>query len=85
MDSALCKVEFVVEKADPLCLADASQIPAVFRYRRRSICDGLEGLCVLLSKHVSTRTGLPFLLQTHSWLTFISEKARHVPGSTPSA
>ena len=85
MNSALCKVEFVVEKADPLCLADALQIPAVFCCRQRSICNGLEGLFVLLSKQVSTRTGLPFLLQTHSWLIFLSEKARHVPGSTPSA
>ena len=77
MNSALCKVEFVVEKADPLCLADALQIPAVFRCRQRSICDGLEGLFVLLSKQVSTRT--------RDSLSFLSEKSRHVPGSTPSA
>ena len=45
MNSPLCKVEFGVEKADPLRLADALQIPAVFRCRQRIICDGLEGLC----------------------------------------
>ena len=64
MNSAHCKVEFGVEKADPVRVADALQIPAVLRC---SICDGLEGLCVLLSKQVSTRTELLFC-------------SKHIPG-----
>ena len=48
MNSADCKAEFRVEKADLSCLTDALHIPAVFHCKKRSICDGLEGLCVLL-------------------------------------
>ena len=48
MNSADSKAEFRVEKADLPCLADALHIPAVFHCKQRSICDGLEGLCVLL-------------------------------------
>ena len=45
MNSAHCKVEFGVEIADPLRLADALQIPAVFRCKQRSVCAGLEPVC----------------------------------------
>ena len=50
MNSADCKAEFRVEKADLPRLADALHIPAVFQCKQRSICDGLEGLCVLLRR-----------------------------------
>ena len=48
MNSAYCKAEFRVEMADLLRLADALHITAVFHWKRRSICAGLEGLCLLL-------------------------------------
>ena len=47
MNSADCKAEFRVEKADLPPLTDALHIPAAFQ---RSICDSLEGLCVLLRR-----------------------------------
>ena len=47
MNSADCKAEFRVEKADLPPLTDALHIPAEFQ---RSICDSLEGLCVLLRR-----------------------------------
>ena len=50
MNSADCKAEFRVEKADLPRLADALHIPAVFHCKQRSICGGLEGLCVLLRR-----------------------------------
>ena len=50
MNSADCKTEFRVEKADFPRLADALHIPAVFHCKQRSICDGLEGLCVLMRR-----------------------------------
>ena len=50
MNSADCKAEFRVEKADLPRLADALHIPAVFHCKQRSICDGLEGLCVQLKR-----------------------------------
>jgi len=50
MNSAGCKAEFRVEKADLPRLVDALCIPAVFHCKQRNICDGLEGLCVLLRR-----------------------------------
>ena len=50
INSADCKAEFRVEKADLPRLADALQIPAVFKCKQRSVCDGIEGLCLLLRR-----------------------------------
>ena len=50
INSADCKAEFRVEKADIPRLADVLQIPAVFKCSQRSLCDGLEGLCMLLRR-----------------------------------
>ena len=51
MYSADCKAEFRVEKADLPVLVDALHVPAVFHCKlQRSICDGWEGLCVLLRR-----------------------------------
>ena len=50
MNLADCKAEFRVEKADLPRLADALHISVVFHCKQRSICDGLEGLCVLLRR-----------------------------------
>ena len=48
MGQADCKVELRIEKADLPRLADVLQIPPVIKCRQRSLCDGLEGLCLLL-------------------------------------
>ena len=52
MNSADCKPELRVENADLPRIADALHISAVFHCKQRSICDGLEGLCVLLRRLV---------------------------------
>lgn len=50
MGQADCKAEFRIEKADLPRLADVLQIPPVIKCRQRSLCDGLEGLCLLLRR-----------------------------------
>ena len=52
MNSADCKPELRVENADLPRIADALHISAVFHCKQRSICDGLEGLSVLLRRLV---------------------------------
>ena len=65
MNSADCKAKFRVEKADLPRLADALQITAVFSHRQKSICDGLEGLCVLLRRTSQSTSGTSFLCSKH--------------------
>ena len=50
MNSADCKAQFRVEKADLPRLADGLRIPAMFHCKQRSICDGSDRLCVLLRR-----------------------------------
>jgi hypothetical protein len=50
MDPAECKAEFRFEKHDLPLLAEALGIPDVFKCEQRSICDGMEGLCMLLRR-----------------------------------
>jgi len=50
MGQADCKAEFRIERADLPRLADVLQIPPVIKCRQRSLCDGLEGLCLLLGR-----------------------------------
>ena len=50
MAPADCKAEFRIEKADFPRLEDVLQIPAVIKCKQRSLCDGLEGLCMLLRR-----------------------------------
>ena len=45
-----CLAEFRVHKRDIPPLADALQIPPTFRYRQCSVCEGIEGLCMLPEK-----------------------------------
>ena len=47
-DPAECKADFWVEKRNIPWLADASTVPPVFRCRNGTICDGAEGLCIML-------------------------------------
>ena len=50
MNSAECKAEFRVEKQDLPRLVAALQLPPVLRCEQRSICEDIEGLCMLLKR-----------------------------------
>ena len=50
MDPAECKAEFRVEKNDLQQLYDALQMPDTIECYQRSICSGMEGLCMLLKR-----------------------------------
>ena len=50
MDSVDCKAEFRVERNDIPLLAEVLRIPAKFRCQQGTVCDGMEGLCVLLKR-----------------------------------
>lgn len=50
IDPAECKVEFRFEKRDLPQLIEALEIPEVFLCDQRSVCDGLEGLCIALRR-----------------------------------
>ena len=45
-----CLAEFRVKKEDVPVLAEALQIPETVRCEQRSVCDGIEGLCMLLRR-----------------------------------
>ena len=57
MNSAECKAEFRVEKQGFPRLVAALQLPPVLRCEQRSICEDIEGLCMLL-KRVAYPCGL---------------------------
>ena len=50
IDPAEGKAEFPFEKRDLLQLIEALGIPEVFVCDQRSVCDGLEGLCIALRR-----------------------------------
>ena len=50
LDLVECVADFRVEKQDISRLADALGIPLVIKHQQRSICDGTEGLCMLLRR-----------------------------------
>ncbi|XP_068680613.1 uncharacterized protein [Montipora foliosa] len=50
MNCTECKAEFRVEKHDLPHLVAALQLPLVFKCEQRSICDDMEGLCILLKR-----------------------------------
>lgn len=50
IDLAECKAEFRVEKQDILRLAEALHLPNTFRCQQRSVCPGIEGLCMVLKR-----------------------------------
>lgn len=50
IDEAECKAEFRVEKNDLPLLFNALGIPETIECRQGSICDGMEGLCMLLRR-----------------------------------
>ena len=50
MENSECVAEFRIDKHHLPALAEALQIPDVFKCRQRSISDGMEGLCMLLRR-----------------------------------
>ena len=50
MEDSRCLAEFRVHKQDIPLQADALQIPPTLRSRQRSVCEGIEGLCMLQKK-----------------------------------
>ena len=50
MDEAECKAEFRVEKRDLHTLREVLEIPPTFRCQQRSVCEGMEGLSMLLRR-----------------------------------
>ena len=49
-ESAECKAEFRVEKNDLQRLAEALQIPGTLKCYQGTVCDRMEGLCMLLKR-----------------------------------
>ena len=49
-DTAECKADFRVEKADIPFLIDALRMPPVFVCGNGTVCDATEGLCILLKR-----------------------------------
>ena len=45
-----CIAEFRVERSDLPIFADTVGTPPIFRCSQRSVCDGMEGLCMLLKR-----------------------------------
>ena len=50
IDSAECKAEFHIEKADLPRLAEALQLPPTFHCQQRTVFDSMEGLCMFLKR-----------------------------------
>ena len=50
VDGADCKAEFRFEKVDLPQLAEVLGIPRAFQCDQRTVCDGMEGLCMLLRR-----------------------------------
>ena len=50
MEDSGCLAEFRVHKRGIPLLDDAPQIPPTLRYQKRSVCEGIEGLCMLQKK-----------------------------------
>ena len=49
-DNSECKAEFRFEKNDLPVLAEALQIPEIFKCKQGTVCDGMTGLCVVLKR-----------------------------------
>ena len=50
MEDSGCLAKFRVHKRGIPLPADALQIPPTFRYQKRAVCEGIEGLCRLQKK-----------------------------------
>lgn len=51
MEEDECRAEFRVRKRDLEVLAEALQIPPVFKCNQRSKVDGMEGMCMMLKRY----------------------------------
>ena len=83
IDETECLAEFRVRKQDIPVLANVLQLPVNIRCPQRTICDRIEGLCMLLRRFsypyrysdMISRFGRPvpelcIWLRTKSWTTF---------------
>ena len=50
LDESECMAEFRFRKGDIVFLSDALEIPDTVKCEQRSICDGIEALCILLRR-----------------------------------
>ena len=49
-NSAECKADFRVDKRDITLLVEALRVPPIFKCSNGTICDGTEGLCIVLKR-----------------------------------
>ena len=49
-NSAECKADFRVDKRDITLLVEALRVPSIFKCSNGTICDGTEGLCIVLKR-----------------------------------
>ena len=49
-NSAECKADFRVDKRDIALLVEALRVPPIFKCSNGTICDGTEGLCIVLKR-----------------------------------
>lgn len=89
IDSAECKAEFRIEKADLPHLAETLQLPPTFHCQQRTVLNSMEGLCMLLRRvsypcrysDVIPRFGRPvsvLSLITNHTLDYIYENHGHL-------
>ena len=50
ISEAECEAKFQFERGDIECLADVLQLPPTFECPQGSVCDRIEGLCILLHR-----------------------------------
>ena len=49
-NSAECKADFPVDKRNIALLVEALRVPPIFKCSNGTICDGTEGLCIVLKR-----------------------------------
>ena len=49
-DESECKADFRFEKNDLNAVAEALQIPDIFKCKQGTVCDGMNGLCIVLKR-----------------------------------
>ena len=62
-DESECKAEFRFEKNDLNVVAEALQIPDVFKCKQGTVCDGMTGLCIVL-KRLADPTRYSYMIPT---------------------
>ena len=77
INSAECKAEFRIEKADLPRLAEALQLPPTFHCQQRTVFDSMEGLCML------SNTSLVFDAKLW-WIYLIKLFSYRIPRISPA-